>query len=339
MRAIVAREIGPPERLAVEEIAAAAPGPGEVAVDVKAAAVNYPDLLVVEGKYQIVPPLPFVPGKECAGVVAALGPAAESGAKEETAGPRPGERVMVQVEHGAFAERVTVPARNCFPIPDAMGFAEAAALGVAYLTAWLALVDRARVRPGERVLVTGASGSVGLAAMQLAKAFGCRVIAGVATMAKAGLLRDNGADHVIDLSGTGLRDSIREAVRAATGGGVDAVIEMVGGETFEGCLRCLDWCGRLVVVGFTGGAIPAVRTNYLLLKNVAVTGVNYGAYREREPGRVRRAQAELCELYGAGKIRIPVQETFALEEFVAAFDVIRDRRVRGKVVLSMDGGR
>ena len=339
MRAIVAREIGPPERLAVEEIAAAAPGPGEVAVDVKAAAVNYPDLLVVEGKYQIVPPLPFVPGKECAGVVAALGPAAENEAKEETAGPRPGDRVMVQVEHGAFAERVTVPARNCFPIPDAMGFAEAAALGVAYLTAWLALVDRARVRPGERILVTGASGSVGLAAMQLAKAFGCQVIAGVATMAKAGLLRDNGADHVIDLSGTGLRDSIREAVRTATGGGVDAVIEMVGGETFEGCLRCLDWCGRLVVVGFTGGAIPAVRTNYLLLKNVAVAGVNYGAYREREPGRVRRAQAELCELYGAGKIRIPVQETFALEEFVAAFDVIRDRRVRGKVVLSMDGGR
>ncbi len=339
MRAIVAREIGPPERLAVEEIDAALPGPGEVAIDVRAAAVNYPDLLVIEGKYQILPPLPFVPGKECAGVVAALGPAAEGGAAEETAGPRPGDRVMAQLEHGAFAERVTVPARNCFPIPDAMGFAEAAAFGVAYLTAWFALVDRARVRPGERVLVTGASGSVGLAAMQLAKAFGCQVVAGVATMAKAGLLRDNGADHVIDLSGPGLRDSIREAVRAATGGGVDAVIEMVGGETFEGCLRCLDWRGRLVVVGFTGGAIPALRTNYLLLKNVAVAGVNYGAYREREPGWVRRAQAELCALYDAGKIRIPVQETFALEEFVAAFDVIRDRRVRGKVVLSMDGSR
>ena len=331
MRAIIAKELGPPEGLVIEDIEIPAAGTGDVTVDIKAAAVNYPDLLVIEGKYQIIPPRPFIPGKECAGIVAVAG--------DGVTDLKVGDRVMVQVEHGAFTERLTVPAHHCFPIPDGMSFAEAAAIGVAYLTAYFALVDRAQVKAGESVLVTGATGSVGIAAMQLAKAYGCTVLAGVTTMSKAELGREHGADAVIDLSGTDLRDSIRDQVKTVTGGGVDAVIEIVGGDAFDGCLRSLNWRGRLVVVGFTGGTIPTMRTNYILLKNIAVTGVNYGEYREREPAWVRRAQQELCDLYTDGKIHVPVQATFAMAEFVKAFDVIRDRQVRGKVVLLMDQDR
>ena len=326
MRAITAHRLGTPDDLVIEDRPSPVPGPGEVRVAVKAAAINFPDLLVIAGRYQVRPPLPFTPGKECAGVVAALGPG--------VAGLAVGERVMVQVEHGAFAEEVVAPATHCYRIPGAMGFDEAAAVGIAYQTAHFALVDRAQVRAGERVLVTGATGSVGIAAMQLAKAFGCTVIGGVTTPAKSALARENGADHVIDLSGTGLRDSIRNDVRALTGGGVDVVVEIVGGDAFEGALRTLDWRGRLVVVGFTSGTIPTVKANYLLLKNIAVTGVNWSDYRDRDPAWVHRVQDEIFALYVAGKIRVPVQARFPLADFRPAFAVLEDRQVRGKVILA-----
>ncbi|MDE0060366.1 MAG: NADPH:quinone oxidoreductase family protein [Defluviicoccus sp.] len=326
MRAIVAGAVGPPEALTMEDLPDPAPGPGEVLVDMRAAAVNFPDLLVIEGKYQIIPPHPFVPGKEGAGVVAAVGEGVE--------GLAIGDPVMVQVEWGTYAEKLAVAADHCFPIPDGMGFDEAAAIGIAYQTAHFALVARAQVKEGERVLVTAATGSVGIAAIQLAKAFGCTVLAGVTTMSKAGVALENGADCIVDLSVGNPRETIRDQVRAACGA-VDVVIESVGGEVFDGAIRALDFGGRAVVVGFTGGEIPSFRTNYALLKVIAVTGVNWAAYRDRDPAWVRRVQGEIFELYCEGRIAIPVQASFPMAEYVKAFDVIRDRKVRGKVILSL----
>jgi len=325
MRAIVAEKFGSPEDLQITECPAPVPGSGEIAVDLKAAAVNFADLLVVEGKYQVRPPLPFIPGKEAAGIVTALG----EGVSEISVG----DRVMVQVEHGAFAERLVAPVNHCFPIPDKMGFEEAAAIGIAYQTAYLALVERAAAKAGETVLVTAASGSVGIAAVQLAKAMGCTVIAGLATLSKAEFVRENGADHVIDLSGGDLRDSIRAQVKNCTGGGLDVVIEMIGGEAFEGAVRTLEWCGRLVIVGFTGGVIPVIKTNYALIKNITVSGVDRFSYLAHDPDALRRAQSEIFRLFGAGLVHITVQAAYPLERVVEAFDVIRDRQIRGKVVL------
>ena len=325
MKAILVKEVGDPNNLVIEDVPEPTPGPGEVAIDMKAAAVNFPALLTVEGKYQLIPPVPFSPGKEGAGVISEVG--------EGVGNLKPGDRVMVQVEFGSYAERLIAPAENCFTIPDVMDFPEAASIGVAYQTAHFALVARAGIKAGEKVLITAATGSVGIAAIQLAKAFGCTVLAGVTTMSKADVATENGADHVIDLSVDNVRDSIRDQVRAATGGGVDVVVEMVGGQVFEGSLRSLDWCGRLVVVGFTGGEIATMKTNYVLLKNIAVTGVNWSSYRDADPAWVQRVQDEIFDLYLNKKIRVPVQATFPMSDIVKAFDVIRDRQVRGKVVL------
>ena len=327
MRAIVANAIGSPEDLTIEDLPDPAPGPGEVLVDMKATAVNFPDLLVIEGKYQIIPPHPFVPGKEGAGTVSAVG----EGVKALSVG----DRVMVQVEWGTYAQKLVLPADNCFPMPDAMGFEEAAAIGIAYQTAHFALVARAGVKEGDRVLVTAATGSVGIAALQLAKAFGCTVLAGVTTMSKADVALENGADRIVDLTVENLRDSIRDQVKAACGA-VDVVVESVGGEVFDGAVRALDFEGRAVIVGFTSGEIASFRTNYALLKVISVTGVNWAAYRDRDPEWVRRVQRELFDLYGEGKIAIPVQAVLPMTDYVEAFDVIRDRQVRGKVILRMD---
>ena len=327
MRAIVAHAIGAPEDLKIEEMPDPAPGPGEVLVDMKATAVNFPDLLVIEGKYQIIPPHPFVPGKEGAGTVAAVGAGVD--------GLSVGDRVMVQAEWGTYAEKLVLPADHCFPMPDGMGFEEAAAIGIAYQTAHFALVARAGVRKGERVLVTAATGSVGIAALQLAKAFGCTVLAGVTTMSKADVARENGADHIVDLTVENLRDSIRTQVKEACGT-VDVVLESVGGEVFDGAIRALDFDGRAVIVGFTSGEIASFRTNYALLKVISVTGVNWAAYRDRDPEWVRRVQRELFDLHGEGRIAIPVQAVLPMTEYVKAFDVIRGRQVRGKVILRLD---
>lgn len=329
MRAIVARELGPPESLVIEDLPSLSPGPGQVLVDNKVAAVNFPDLLVMEGKYQVRPPLPFSPGKEGAGIVREVG--------EGVTRVKPGDRVMVQVEYGAYAQEVVAEEDNCYPVPDDVSLEAAAAIGIAFQTAWFGLVARAHVKAGDRVLVAGASGSVGLAALQLAKAWGCLVIAGLTTMSKEGLARDNGADHVIDLSGDDVRDTIRDQVKAITGGGVDIVMDMVGGAVFDGAIRALDFGGSLVVVGFTSGEIPTLKVNYTLLKNIAVTGVNWAEYRDRDPDWVQRVQAELFEMVAAGKLHVPVQAVYPMDDFVEACNVLRNREVRGKVVIRLDG--
>jgi len=293
---------------------------------VHAAGVNFPDLLVMGGKYQILPRSPFVPGKECAGVVAAVGRAVTT--------CKPGDRVLAWMEHGAFAEQAVCVQDNCFVLPEPMSFEEGASFGLVYQTAHFALVERADLRAGEIVLVTGASGGVGLAAVQIAKALGATVAAAVSTPQKAEIAWRNGADHVIDVAVPNLRDGLREQLRKATDGrGADVVIEQGGGDVFDASLRALAWSGRLVVVGFAGGRIPEVKANYLLVKNIAVLGLQISDYRDRHPRKMRRVMAELFDWYDRGSITPLVSEVYPLSEFAAAFAAIASRRAVGKLAL------
>lgn len=328
MRAVVMEAFGPPETALVKELPVGTPGPGEVLVRAQAAGVNYPDLLVVEGKYQHKPPLPFTPGKELAGEIAAVG--------EGVTRWSPGDRVMAQVEYGAFAEEVIARADQCFALPEGMAFSDAAAMGLVYQTAWFALLDRGGFTPGETVLVMGATGGVGMAAIQLVKALGGVALAGVTTMAKAGAAVDAGADHIIDLSVENLRDGLRAQVQAVTDGrGADICIDPLGGDPFDAAMRALAWCGRMVVVGFAAGRIPVIKANYLLVKNIAVSGLQWSDYRDRTPERMAEAQAEIFRLHTDGKLRANVTARYPLDRMAEALAVIRDRRVIGKVVLEI----
>jgi NADPH2:quinone reductase len=327
MRAILVREHGPASAMRVEEVPDLRPATGEVLVQVAAIGVNYPDLLVIGGTYQNLPARPFAPGKEAAGIVAAVG--------EGVTRFRPGDRVSVQVEYGAYAEQVVAPEAWTYRLPDALSFEEAAAMGLVCQTAHFGLVDRGQLRAGERVLVTGAGGGVGLAAVQVAKALGATVLAGVRNAPHEAAARAAGADAVIDLAAPNLREVLRDQVRAATEGhGVDVVLDMVGGDVFDASLRALAWRGRLVVIGFAAGRIPEVRANYLLVKNIAVSGLQWSDYRERDPGWVRRVQDELFGFYTAGKLRAQVMRAFAMADFAAALDLVKAGKVSGKVVLT-----
>lgn len=330
MRALVVHEHGPIGNLRLEDFAEPRPGPREVLIDVHAASVNFPDLLVIGGTYQRLPPVPFVPGKDLAGVVAAVG------AEVDSLGP--GDRVMAQVEYGAYAERAVAAAGNCYRMPQAMSFAEGAAMGLVYLTAHLALVERARLGPGETVLVTGAAGGVGLAAVQVAKALGAKVVAAVSSQEKAAVARAGGADHIVFTDVPDLRENLRRQVRSAIGErGVDVVIESVGGDVFDASLRAIAWCGRLVIVGFAGGRIPEVKAGYLLVKNIALIGLQASDYRDRTPDKVQRVQQELFAFYEQGRIKPHVMARFPFEAYREALAMVRDRRVMGKVVLEVRG--
>jgi NADPH2:quinone reductase len=324
---VIVREHGPVRDQRVETLPDPVPGPGEVLIDARAIGVNYPDMLVIEGKYQVLPPRPFSPGKEVAGVVSAVG--------SHVKRIKVGERVMAQREYGAYREKVVSPEATCYRLPAAMSFEEGAALGLAYQTSYFALVDRAAYRTGETVLVTGASGGVGLAGVEIAKALGATVIAGVTSAEKGELCKRHGADHVIDLTAPDLRNSLREQVFAAVGKrGVDIVLDNVGGDAFDGALRALAWCGRLVVVGFAAGRIPEVKANYLLVKNIAVIGLQWADYRERDPEWVQRVQAELYRLFEAGKLKPHVSERYPLDRFADALARFVERGVLGKMILT-----
>jgi len=329
MRAVVVHAHGDFRSPRVEEVADPVPGAGEVVIGARAIGVNYPDLLVIQGKYQFLPPKPFSPGKEVAGVIEAIGAGVTR--------VRPGDRVMAQREYGCYAEKVLSPEATVYRMPDSLGFEEGAALGLAYQTAHFALVDRGAYRPGESVLVTGASGGVGLACVEVAKAYGATVIAGVTSAAKGALAEKHGADHWIDLSQPNPRESIRTQVHALTGKrGVDIVLENVGGEVFDGALRALAWCGRMVIVGFASMQLPEMKANYLLVKNITATGLQWSDYRERDPAWVQRVQAELYGLYGAGKLKPYVSARFPLEQFADALACFVERRVQGKMILGSD---
>jgi NADPH2:quinone reductase len=327
MRAVWVREHGAPETARIEEVPAPEIGDDQVLVEVKAIGVNYPDFLVIGGTYQILPPRPFAPGKDAAGIVRAVG--------RNASHCKPGDRVAVQLEYGAYAEQVAAKDAVCHVIPDAMSFEEAAAMGLVYQTAHFALVERGGYQRGETVLVNGAAGGVGLAAVQIAKGLGATVLAGVNNEEHAGIARDNGADHVIDLAQPDLRQSLRAQVHAVTAGrGADVILDPLGGAVFEASLRALAWRGRLVVIGFAAGGIPELKVNYLLLKNITVSGLQWSDYRERTPEWVRRVQAELFDLYASGAIRPRIMRAFPLERFAEALALVQCGSVQGKVVLT-----
>ena len=326
MRAVVVREHGPFGSARVESVPDPVPGQGEVVIEARAVGVNYPDLLVIEGKYQFLPPRPFSPGKEVAGVISAVGPGVTRF--------KPGDRVMAQREYGTYAEKTLSPETTCYRMPEPMDFEVGAALGLAYQTSYFALVERAAYREGETVLVTGASGGVGLAGVEIAKALGATVVAGVTSPEKGELAKRHGADHVIDLAAAKPRDSVRQQVYAAVGKrGVDIVLENVGGEVFDGALRALAWCGRLVVVGFASMRLPEIKANYLLLKNISAIGLQWSDYRERDPDQVRRVQEALYTLYLEDKLKPLVSATYPLDRFADALACFAARRVRGKMIL------
>lgn len=328
MRAVTVKEFGPIENASVETWPDPKPGPKEVVIDVHAAGVNFPDILVMGKLYQILPPLPFTPGKEAAGIVSAVG------AEVDTC--KVGDRVLALVEYGAYCEKLLTPAANCFVLPASMPMDEAAAFALTYQTAHFALVERARLQAGETVFVTGAAGGVGLACVCLAKALGAKVIAAVSSPEKAALVHAAGADGLVDVTRDNLRDSIRDQVRALTDGrGADVVMEVVGGDVFDGAFRSLAWRGRLVVLGFAGGRIPKISANSILLRNIEVSGLHWSDYREWHPEWMRRAQAHLFELYEAGKLPVSIDQAFPLEKFVDALSCLRDRKVKGKVILTM----
>lgn len=326
MQAVWIEQFGPVEAAEVREVPVPEPGPGEVLVRVGAAGVNFPDLLVIEGSYQVRPPLPFSPGKELSGIIERVG--------EDVTAVQVGDRVAALVEYGAFAGYAIVSAAHCFQIPDDMPYTDAAALGLSYQTAYFALVERAGFQRGERVLVNGAAGGVGLAAVQLVKALGGVVYAGVINEEQARVAKDYGADHIIDLTDGPIRDRLREQIRQASDGhGVDIVIDPVGGDVFEAGLRALNWCGRLVVIGFAAGEIPTVKANYLLVKNVSVSGLQWSDYRDREPEKMAAAQRHMYELYRSGQIKPHAEVIEPLTEFKRLLDMVKHGQVRGKAVL------
>lgn len=326
MRAILIREHGDPDVLVIEDVPTPTIAEHEVLINAHAIGINYPDLLVISGQYQILPPRPFSPGKDAAGIVVAVGSSVTS--------LRQGDRVVVHVEHGAYAEQVVAPEANCSLLPATMPFTDAAAIGLVYQTAHFALVERAQFRPGETVLVNAAGGGVGLAAVQLVKAMGGKVLAGVRQEEHVRLALASGADHIVDLSGGELRESIRRQVYAVTDGkGVDIVLDPLGGDVFDGCLRAMAWRGRAVVIGFAAGRIPSIKANYLLLKNISVSGLQWSDYRDRDPAWVMRVQNEIFQLYEEGSLRPSIMQSFPLEDAIGALNLIKAGKVNGKVVL------
>jgi NADPH2:quinone reductase len=328
MRAIVVSGFGPPEGLSLGSAAEPVPEAGEVLVQVHAAPVNFVDLLVVGGTYQLLPSLPFIPGKGPAGIVAALGPGVTK--------LRLGDRVLAMAEEGGWAERVAVRADQCYPLPASMSFVEAASASLVYDTAWFALRERARLEPGETVLVLGASGGVGRAAVELARAMGARVLAGIARPERAAAVLAAGADAVVDLAAADLHGSLRAQVHAATEGkGADIVLDPLGGPFFAAAVRALAWRGRLVVIGFAAGEIPTIRTNYLLLKNIELSGLQVSDYRKRRPAQLARCFDEIFRLWEAGRIRPAPATIFPLSEAGKALALLRDRRLAGRAVLRL----
>ncbi|MEW6124612.1 MAG: NADPH:quinone oxidoreductase family protein [Pseudomonadota bacterium] len=326
MRSYRVWEHGAPTTMRVDELPDLVPGPEQMVVDVKAAGINFPDVLVVSGKYQILPPRPFTPGKDLAGVVRSVG--------EGVTGYAAGDRVMAQVEHGAFAEQAIVTPAQSYTLPDGLSFQAAAAMGLVYQTAYFALVERGQYKRGETVLVGGAAGGVGLAAVQIAKGLGAKVLAGVRSPEEAEAVRAAGVDAVIDLSVPDLRESIRAQVHAATDGhGADVVLDPLGGDFFAGALRAMAWCGRLVVIGFAAGEIPTLKVNYLLLKNIAVSGLQWSDYRDRTPERIQQVQQELFDLWRADAVKPRIMRDFAFSELPEALDLVSQGKVQGKAVI------
>ncbi len=322
MKAIVCRAFGPPEQLDYADVPEPTPSAGQVVIAIRASGVNFPDTLIVQGAYQMKPPFPFTPGTDVAGVVRSVG--------EGVQHVRPGDRVLGFTPVGGFAEQVACDARAVVPIPEGVSFETAAAFPMVYSTSYHALVDRAKLQRGETLLVLGAAGGVGLAAIEIGKALGARVIAAASTPEKLAVCRDAGADEGIDYTSENLRERLREL----TGGnGVDVVYDPVGGPYTEPALRSTAWGGRYLVIGFTAGEIPRIPLNLPLLKGCSIVGVFWGAFTEREPAHNAANTRQLLAWLADGTIRPRVSRTYPLASAADALNDLIARRVTGKVVL------
>ncbi len=319
---MIATQWGEPSEMQYAEVADPTPGPGQVLIDVKAIGCNFPDILIVQGKYQMKPPLPFSPGLEVAGVVLAVG--------ADVTRLRPGQRVFAMIELGAYAERAVADGTRVFAIPDAMSFEEAAAFALVNQTSYSALVHRAQMQPGEWLLVHAAAGGVGLAAVQIGKALGARVIATAGSAAKLEIARQSGADVLVDYR---TEDWVERVKRVTDGHGADVIYDPVGGDVFDGSSKCIAFEGRLLVIGFAGGRIPEIAANRILLKNISVVGVHWGLYQERGSPLVDRWMADLLALVERGTLRPVVWKTFPLAQAAQALAAIATRESYGKVVL------
>jgi NADPH:quinone reductase len=322
MRAVLCHQWGLPDQLRVEEIASRVPAPGEVQIRVRAAGVNFPDTLIVQGKYQLQPPFPFSPGAEVAGEVIAIG----AGVTHVKAG----DRVAAFCGVGGFAEEVIAPAAATIPLPAEMDFKVAAAFTLVYGTSWHAIRDRAALKAGETMLVLGAAGGVGLAAVEIGKAIGARVIAAASSAEKLAICKQHGADALINYE----TDDLREAIKRETGGkGVDVVYDPVGGKFAEPAFRSLAWRGRYLVIGFASGPIPALPLNLALLKGASIVGVFWGEFAKREPKANLAGMGELLTWLREGKIKPLISRTYSLAEAPQALNDLMQRRATGKLVI------
>ena len=325
MRALVCREYGPPEKLVIENYPDPVPGECEVLVDIRAAGINFPDVLVIGGNYQVKTPPPFVPGNEAAGVVEAVG--------ESVTRFKAGDRVIITPVGGGFSEKCAVAEEYCLPLPDSMNFEQGAGFTITYATSYHAFRQSTELKPGETVLVLGAAGGVGITAVEIAKVLGAKVIAAASSEEKLQFAREAGADDTINYSETSLRDAVKEL----TGGqGVDVVYDPVGGELAQMALRSLAWHGRYLVIGFACGEIPSFPANIALLKEASIIGVWWGTWGNHNPGESIRNMMELAAMVDAGKLNPRVTESYPLDHYVDAFAAITERRAKGKVVLTFD---
>ena len=331
MRAVLCKEFGPPETLVVEDIASPEPGEGQVLIDVHAAAVNFPDVLIIQNKYQFKPPLPFSPGGEVSGIVKVLGPGVDR--------LRIGDRVIGSCGHGGFVEELVLAQESCIPVPDEMDLETASATVLTYGTSHYALKDRAQLKPGETLLVMGAAGGVGLAAVELGKAMGARVIAAASTEEKLEICRQHGADETLlypsDMADKAQQKAFTDQIKALAGKeGVDVIYDPIGADYAEPALRAIAWEGRYLVIGFAAGHIPAIPLNLTLLKSCQIVGVFWGAFTARDPKRNQENLAEIMSFYKAGKISPHISGRYPLEQAADALKAMAERKVTGKVILT-----
>jgi len=322
MKAILCKTWGLPDTLVVEELPDVVPAAGQVAIKVEAAGVNFPDVLIIQNKYQFKPELPFTPGSELAGVITAVG--------EGVTNVKVGDKVLAFVSQGAFAQQIAVPAQLVMPMPPGLDFDTAAAVTLTYGTSHHAVVDRAQLKAGETMLVLGAAGGVGLAAIEIGKALGARVIAAASTDEKLAVCREHGADATINYT----TQDLREAIKAETGGkGPDVIYDPVGGVYAEPAFRSIGWRGRYLVVGFANGEIPKLPLNLALLKGASLVGVFWGEFARREPKVNAAAMRELMEWMAQGKIKPHISGRYALADTPKALNDMAARKVTGKVVI------
>lgn len=326
MRAIVCENWGDPDTLKLGELPAPAIGPGQVRIRMRAAGVNFADTVLVRGNYQEKPELPFAPGLEGAGEILEVA--------EDVATFKPGDRVMAVVSAGGFAEEAVCNASTVFRLPEGMDYPTAAAFPVAYGTSHLALVHRARLQPDETVLVLGAGGGVGLTAIECAKAIGATVIAAASSPEKLALAAERGADHLINYTESDLRAELRKLTE---GNGVDVVYDPVGGDLAQAAMRSMACCGRFLVIGFASGDVPQFPGNYLLVKNISIIGVYWGAYRTKESEIFRNGFAELLGWWAEGRLKPHVSKIFPLAQAPQALAMLENRQSTGRLVIDIDG--